>query len=130
MTNPAIVYAEQGKFGQAEPLFRQVVDIQRRGSGPEHPDTLESMSNLAGFRRDTGKYAQAEALCSETLEIRRRVLGPEDRSTLLSMYWQADAYLCAGQMVSSRCAMFSRIHQRHLPAVGYPGDSREMLHSA
>ena len=50
--------------------------------GPEHPDTLASMNNLANVYRWQGKYAQAEALYSQTLEIRRRVLGPEHPDTL------------------------------------------------
>ena len=29
--------------------------------GPEHPDTLTSMANLAGDYYSQGKYAQAEA---------------------------------------------------------------------
>jgi len=50
--------------------------------GPEHPDTLISMNDLANVYRDEGQYAQAEVLYSQTLEKRRRVLGPEHPDTL------------------------------------------------
>jgi tetratricopeptide (TPR) repeat protein len=60
--------------------------------GPEHPDTLYSMNNLAEAYCSHGKYAQAEALQSQTLEIRRRVLGPEHPSTLYSMNRLANIY--------------------------------------
>ena len=48
MNNLANVYYAQGKYPQAEALDSQALEIQRRVLGPEHPDTLESMSNLAG----------------------------------------------------------------------------------
>jgi Tfp pilus assembly protein PilF len=54
--------------------------------GPEHPDTLRSMNNLAVVYDDQGKYAQAEALYSQTLEIQRRVL-PGPTSINLERLW-------------------------------------------
>ena len=53
--------------------------------GPEHPETLISMSDLAAVYERKGKYAPAEALDSQVLEVRRRVLGPEHPKTLTSM---------------------------------------------
>jgi hypothetical protein len=60
-----------------QPTHRSGGNPQRRVLGPDHPDTLYSMSNLASVYRRQGKYAQAEALHSQTLEVRRRVLGAE-----------------------------------------------------
>ena len=40
-------YYSQGKYAQAEALYSQTLEIQRRVLGPEHPDTLTSMDNLA-----------------------------------------------------------------------------------
>ncbi len=77
MNNLANVYWSQGKYGQAEALYSQTLEIQRRVLGPEHPDTLLSMGNLADTCAKEGKYAQAEALFSQTTELSRRVLGPE-----------------------------------------------------
>jgi hypothetical protein len=47
--------------------------MRRRVLGPEHPDTLASMNNLAAVYNDESKYPQAEALDSQALEIKRRV---------------------------------------------------------
>jgi non-specific serine/threonine protein kinase/serine/threonine-protein kinase len=47
MNNLANVYQYEGKYAQAEALFRQTLEIRRRVLGPEHPDTLGSMVNLA-----------------------------------------------------------------------------------
>ena len=35
------------RYGEAEVLLRQTLEIQRRVLGPEHPSTLLIMSNLA-----------------------------------------------------------------------------------
>jgi non-specific serine/threonine protein kinase/serine/threonine-protein kinase len=82
------IYAE-GKYtqayAQAEALFSQTLEIQRRALGPEHPDTLVSMYMLAITYRYEGKYAQAEVLYSQSLEIRRRVSGPENAWALANM---------------------------------------------
>jgi tetratricopeptide (TPR) repeat protein len=82
MNNLANVYWSHGDYAQAEALYSETMEIQRRVLGPEHPDTLLSMGNLAGAYTEDGKYAQAEALFSQTLEISRHVLGPEHTNTL------------------------------------------------
>ena len=83
MDGVASAYYGQGKYAQAEALYSQTLEIRRRVLGPEHPDTLNSMNNLAseGYIPQ-GKYAQAETLLSQALEILRRVSGPERPDTL------------------------------------------------
>jgi len=44
--------------------------------GPEHPDTAQSLSNLALLYRFQGKYAEAEALYKRSLEIYEKAVGP------------------------------------------------------
>jgi len=48
--------------------------------GPEDPDTLASMNNLALAYKDRGEYAQAEALFSQTVEMVRQNNGPDPKS--------------------------------------------------
>ena len=82
MNNLGSVYLYESKYAQAEMRYSQILEIDRRVSGPDHPDTLMAMNNLAIVYLDQGKYAQAEALHTQTLEIERRVLGPEHPDTL------------------------------------------------
>src|ERR1022692_1583959 len=72
----------EGRYAQAGALFGQVLNIQRRVLGPEHPYTLHSMYHLANIYREQGKYAQSEALLGQAFQISRRVFGPEDVHTL------------------------------------------------
>jgi hypothetical protein len=97
MSKLADVYDDEGKYPQAEALYSQTLEIERRVLGPEHPNTLVSMDNLADVYERLGKYPQAEALHSQVLEIRRRVLGPEHPDTLASMGNLADVYAEEGK---------------------------------
>ncbi len=53
--------------------------------GPDHPDTLGSMNNLANAYRDAGRLSEALALYEETLKLRKTKLGPDHPATLQSM---------------------------------------------
>ena len=44
--------------------------------GPEHPDTAQSLDNIAKLYQE-GKYAKAELLQHRALVIREKVLGPK-----------------------------------------------------
>ena len=80
-----IVYTNLGLYPRAQSLLERAVDIRRRVLGPEHPDTLLSMNDLATNQYYDGHYNAAEKLYRETLDIERRVLGPEHPETLRSM---------------------------------------------
>ncbi len=53
--------------------------------GPDHPDTLASMNNLANSYSDLGRHAEALKLREETLALRKAKLGPDHPDTLASM---------------------------------------------
>ncbi|HTW31420.1 MAG TPA: serine/threonine-protein kinase [Candidatus Sulfotelmatobacter sp.] len=79
------VYDSLGLYSRATDLFSRAVEIRRRVLGPNHPDTLDSMRNLAGTLDDEAKFAEAEKMLRETLDTELRVLGPKDPKTLFSM---------------------------------------------
>ena len=76
---------ERGDYRPAEQANRQALEARRRLLGPEHPDTLSSMNNLAEALRALGDAAGAAELHRQVLEARRRLLGPEHPDTLSSM---------------------------------------------
>jgi serine/threonine protein kinase len=61
--------------------------------GPEHADTLASMSNLATSFGALGRYTEALKLCEETLTIRKRKFGLDHPDTLKSMANLANCYV-------------------------------------
>ena len=85
-------YRDLGLYPEAQKQLERALELRRRVLGPEHPDTLASMSNLGWIYDREGKYAQAEALLVEASAIERRVLGPEHPQTLGSMESLATTY--------------------------------------
>ena len=66
--------------------------------GPDHPDTLTSMNNLALAYQAAGKLDLALPLFEETLKLRKAKLGPDHPDTLRSMNNLASAYQAAGKL--------------------------------
>ena len=61
------------------------METQKQVLGPEHPDTLASMANVALTYGDQGRWKEAEQLQVQVLETQKQVLGPEHPDTLTSM---------------------------------------------
>ncbi|HMD97481.1 MAG TPA: tetratricopeptide repeat protein [Terriglobia bacterium] len=76
---------ERAAYASAQALLSREREFRRRVQGPEHPDTLVSMGNLASTLGALGDLAGARKLQEEALAVRRRVLGPEHPDTLASM---------------------------------------------
>ena len=67
----------QGKYVEAEPLYRQLLEMLERAFGPEHDGVAETLSNLAMVCQAQGKYADAEPLFRRSLELRQKAFGPD-----------------------------------------------------
>jgi serine/threonine protein kinase len=81
----ADIYVDNGQYDSALPLQRSALATRRRTLGPEHPDTLESISSM-GFVLDLqGKHTEAEPYYREAVAKRRRVLGEDNPDTLTSV---------------------------------------------
>jgi tetratricopeptide (TPR) repeat protein len=73
-----------GQYAPAKASHRKVLSLRKEVLGPEHPDTLTSMGNLAGVLVLQGKYEDAEAINRQALALREMVLGREHPDTLTS----------------------------------------------
>ncbi|KAH0552892.1 hypothetical protein GP486_006908, partial [Trichoglossum hirsutum] len=73
----------RGEYVAAEKISRGAVERREKVLGPEHPDTLISISILGGALEGLGKYGEAEAMHRRALEEREKVLGPEHPFTLV-----------------------------------------------
>jgi tetratricopeptide (TPR) repeat protein len=65
--------------------------------GPEHPETLEAMDNLAHDYRNLRRFDDAVKLLEQTLAIQQRTLGRDHLETLAGMIRLANAYNDVGQ---------------------------------
>ncbi|MBD8527908.1 tetratricopeptide repeat protein [Pseudomarimonas arenosa] len=64
---------------------QQALSIRQRVLGEDHPDTLNSLANLASLLAAQGKLEEAEALHRKALEQSRQLLGEESPDTLTSI---------------------------------------------
>jgi tetratricopeptide (TPR) repeat protein len=92
----------RGEPAIARPLFERALDLRRCRLGDDHPDTLESASNLAFDLWEVGHYEQAYQLGEDALTRCRRVLGDDHPSTLRSAYILAFALWEVGHYEQTR----------------------------
>jgi tetratricopeptide (TPR) repeat protein len=71
----------QGKYEEAEPLYRRALAVREKQLGAEHPDTALSLNNLAGLYHVQGKYEEAEPLYKRALTVYEQRLGAEHPNT-------------------------------------------------
>ncbi|HKW16470.1 MAG TPA: protein kinase [Terriglobales bacterium] len=93
---------QEGRTAEALRLERELVDTQTRVLGPDHIDTLASISELAFTLCLEGaagkeKCAEAAKLNGDVLEKQKRVLGPEAHYTIVTMDNQAIMLAASGQ---------------------------------
>jgi tetratricopeptide (TPR) repeat protein len=70
---------------EAEPLLQRALAIDEKRLGAEHPDTAQSLNNLAFLYTREGRYEQAEALYRGALASCVLVLGAEHPDTAQSL---------------------------------------------
>ncbi len=61
----ARLYDTQGRYAEAEPLYKRALVVRETALGPEHPDVAQSLYSLAELYRAQGRYEDAERLLRE-----------------------------------------------------------------
>jgi tetratricopeptide (TPR) repeat protein len=91
-----LLFAE-GKFSDAETLYRRVIELRTRVLGPEHPDTLASRNRLIYALNEEEEHDKAIAEARQVVALREKILGYEHPDTLLSRYNLANAFYHKGK---------------------------------
>jgi tetratricopeptide (TPR) repeat protein len=86
-----------GKYREAEKLFRTIIAARSSSLGPEHPDTLDSRHRLIYALTRQTRFAEAEREARDVLKLREKVLGPEHTDTLVSRYNLAEPLVSQGK---------------------------------
>ncbi|TRV63677.1 MAG: CHAT domain-containing protein [Microcystis panniformis Mp_MB_F_20051200_S9] len=123
----AALYQSQGRYSEAEPLYKQALAISKQQLGDNHPDTATSLNNLALLyykqalaiskqqlgdnHPDTatslnnlallydsqGRYSEAEPLYKQALAISKQQLGDNHPDTATSLNNLAALYQSQGR---------------------------------
>jgi len=104
--NLAAAFEKQGRYSEAEDLYRQASDGRLEVLGNKHPDTLISKNNLGVLYCAQDRASEAESLHWEVLDARRQVLGEKHPSTFQSLHNLAAA--CKKQGKYSEAEDFDR----------------------
>jgi tetratricopeptide (TPR) repeat protein len=97
----ATLLFDEGKYAEAEQLFRRVIDVRTRAMGPENPDTLASRNRLVYVLNEEEKHEEAETEARQVVTLREKILGSEHPDTLLSRYNLASALYHSGKYVQA-----------------------------
>ena len=68
----AAVYFAQGQYPKAEPLCKRALAIGEKALGPNHPDLVTSLENLAKLYRETNREKEAAELEKRAAAIRAK----------------------------------------------------------
>jgi len=81
MSTLGILYMEEGRYGQAEPMLEGALEIRKQLLGATHPDVIVSLYNLATLYDNRGDYIEAESLFYEALKLAEDVFGSDSSIT-------------------------------------------------
>ncbi|MEO0970225.1 MAG: CHAT domain-containing tetratricopeptide repeat protein, partial [Cyanobacteria bacterium J06639_18] len=78
LNNLALLYSRQGRYTDAEPLYKQALEMRKRLLGDQHPHVATSLNNLAQLYRYQGNITKA-------LEFRKQGLKVEEQNLSVNL---------------------------------------------
>jgi serine/threonine protein kinase len=90
-------YREVGQYEKAIVQLQQSADIRKGKLGPDHSDTLTTLSSLALNYQMAGKMTEAIALFEQVRDAEVKKLGPDHPNLLTTLNNLAGAYQDAGK---------------------------------
>ena len=72
------IHRVQGKYTEAEPLYRRALAYAEKKLGSDDPEVSSVLNDLAVLYKYTGKFAKAERLYRRALAITEKTLGPQN----------------------------------------------------
>jgi tetratricopeptide (TPR) repeat protein len=83
----ALLYYNQGRYEEAEPLYLQALELREKLFGNDHPDVATSYFNLGVLYHQQGQYQKAKSLYLSALQIYAQRLGQAHPQTQALLSW-------------------------------------------
>jgi CHAT domain-containing protein len=113
-----LLYTQQGRYAEAEPLHRRALAIFEKAFGPDYPRVANTLHHLASLYIHQGRYAEAEPLLKRALAIRDKALGPDHPSVAGALNDLAEVYRGQGRYLDAvPLVQISIGHGRAAPSV-------------
>ena len=97
LNNLATMYAERGKYEDAEGLYKRALIIREQTLGANHLDVASTLGNLANVYSEQGKYGDAEGLYTRALVVKELALGADHLDVALTLTNLAVVYKAQGR---------------------------------
>ena len=68
----ALLYRAQGRYAEAEPLYKRSLAIRENALGPEHPHVANALKGYAALLRKTGRGDEATMMELRAKAIRAK----------------------------------------------------------
>jgi tetratricopeptide (TPR) repeat protein len=95
-------FLARATYSEGRPLLERALAIREKVLGPEHPDTANSLTNLARLLQDHGDVAAARPHYERAIAIREKVLGLEHPDTANSLTNLAGLLQDQGDLAAAR----------------------------
>ena len=97
LSHRAELYRSQGRYMEAEALFKQALAFSEKAGGLAHPDVSTLLRSLVQLYCDQGRYGEAQALYERAVAIREEALGRYHPSVSVVLIGLADLYRSQGR---------------------------------
>jgi len=105
----AELYHDQGRFTEAEPLYKKVLSIYEKKFGPDNLAVTTALNNLGLLYSNQGRYTEAEPLFKRALSIHEKDLGSDLLGAAITLCNLGELY-----RLQSRYAEAEPLHKRAL----------------
>jgi hypothetical protein len=115
-------YRGIGLYGPAIAHLERARDLRQQELGPDHPDTLLTLNNLATAYHMTGKLAEAIDLYARVRDKQNQEPGSDHPDTLITVHNLAAAYVESGRLKDA-IGLFEETREREIQTRSRaPGD--------
>jgi tetratricopeptide (TPR) repeat protein len=112
-----MLYADQGKLGEAEKMYQRALEGYDKALGRDHTSTLNTVNNLGNLYKNQGKLGDAEKMYQRALEGREKALGRDHTSTLDTVNNLGNLYADQGKLGEAE-KMYQRALDGYEKALG------------
>ena len=72
LDNLALLYQAQGKYAEAEPLYKRSLGIREQTLGPDHSHVATSLENYTALLREAARTVDADKMKAHAKTIRAK----------------------------------------------------------
>ena len=105
LSNLGTVYRAQGRYAEAEKLYRRALELREGNFGAAHPEVAVVVNNLATLYHAEGRTAEAEPLFRRALAIWEQFPGQEDRHLATALNNLAGIYRATSRFAEAKPAL-------------------------